>query len=103
MSDDTQRNDEQAETEGHLMRLSPERAAFGTADAAAAERRPAMIRPDDGPEPEVEGHRLRGSSPEDAEGIRPHGEHESDEPEVEGHRFAYGAERSAEDPERFRQ
>ena len=97
MSDDTKRDDDQAETEGHLMRLSPERAAFGTADAAAAERKPPCIRPDDGPEPEVEGHLMRAG----AEGIRPHGEHESEETEGEG-RVSMGAERLAQGQERFR-
>jgi hypothetical protein len=98
MSEDTQRMDEQPEVEGHVLRQAPERAAFGTADAAAAERRPAGIRPDDGPEPEVEGHlRLMG-----AEGIRPLGEPDVEEPEVEGHRLMSDAERIAYEAERSR-
>ena len=61
MSDEAKKMQEQAQdhdVEGHRFRNGAERVAFGTEDAAEAERRPNSIRPDDGPEPEVEGHRL---------------------------------------------
>ena len=67
------RDDEQPEIEGHRLRQGAERMAFGTEDAAAAERRPAGIRPHgelDSDEPEVEGHRLASLSPENPERLR---------------------------------
>jgi hypothetical protein len=43
--------DEQPDVEGHLLRHGAESHAFGTEDAAEAERVRSGIRPDDGPEP----------------------------------------------------
>jgi hypothetical protein len=43
--------DDQPDVEGHIVRYGADSHAFGTEDAAEAERVRSGIRPDDGPEP----------------------------------------------------